>query len=127
MKCYICSKNESKYKCPKCSIKYCSVACYHNHSSKDCTINSQSTNSNEDLNIEQLYPTEDTIPIEKLNLLCYDKQLKKLVSNSFLQEILAKIDNSSSPNDELEKAMAVPLFEEFVRRCLKIVQCEDTT
>lgn len=55
----------------------------------------------------------------------YDSRLRKLLSDSYLQDILAKIDNSSCPNDELEKAMTEPVFEEFAKRCLKIVQDED--
>ncbi|KAL3232091.1 Protein HIT1 [Nakaseomyces bracarensis] len=29
-RCQICKENDFKYKCPKCSIKYCSLACYKN-------------------------------------------------------------------------------------------------
>jgi len=49
------------------------VACYQNHlSSGDCTISNPDTSA-EILKDVQLYPTEDTIPSEKLNLLCmYD-------------------------------------------------------
>jgi len=38
---------------------------------------------------------------------------------------LEKIDNSTSPNEELEKAMIEPIFEEFARRCLEIVKDEN--
>jgi len=38
---------------------------------------------------------------------------------------LAKIDNSTNPNEELEKAMIEPIFEEFATRCLKIVKNEN--
>lgn len=31
-KCAICHNNESKYRCPKCGIKYCSLACYKDES-----------------------------------------------------------------------------------------------
>lgn len=30
IKCEICNDQESKYKCPKCGIRYCSIACYKN-------------------------------------------------------------------------------------------------
>lgn len=38
--CQICKSNPSKYKCPTCSIRYCSLACYKNeelhiHSEKE--------------------------------------------------------------------------------------------
>ncbi|XP_026806198.1 zinc finger HIT domain-containing protein 3 [Rhopalosiphum maidis] len=126
MKCNICEINKSKYKCPKCrNVKYCSVACYQNHLSGDCTISNHDA-SVEMVKNEQMYPTEDTIPSEKLNLLCYDNRLRELVSNSYLQKLLEKIDNSTSPNEELEKAMIEPIFEEFARRCLEIVKDENT-
>lgn len=38
--------------------------------------------------------------------------------------MLAKIDNSSNPNKELEKVMVEPIFDEFARRCLEIVKDE---
>ncbi|AET38668.1 Hit1p Ecym_3166 [Eremothecium cymbalariae DBVPG len=28
MKCGICHENEAQYRCPKCSIRYCSLPCY---------------------------------------------------------------------------------------------------
>lgn len=31
MKCLICNTNDSKYKCPKCEIGYCSIQCYKQH------------------------------------------------------------------------------------------------
>lgn len=55
----------------------------------------------------------------------YDDRLKELVSDSYLKNILAKIDNSINPNEELEKAMIEPIFEEFARRCLAIVKEEN--
>lgn len=53
--------------------------------------------------------------------------MKELVSDSYLQQILAKIDNSTNPNEEFEKAMIEPIFEEFSRRCLEIVRDEITS
>ncbi|CCF58095.1 hypothetical protein KAFR_0D04470 [Kazachstania africana CBS 2517] len=29
-KCGVCQKNDSKYKCPKCALNYCSLVCYKN-------------------------------------------------------------------------------------------------
>lgn len=52
------------------SIFSCAVACYKSHTSSDCTVNSQDTPAVQVVQNTQLYPTEDTIPPEKLNLLC---------------------------------------------------------
>ena len=41
MNCKICNSTESKYKCPKCIIKYCSVSCYKIHSSNCIPIQIQ--------------------------------------------------------------------------------------
>ncbi|SCU86132.1 LAME_0D04654g1_1 [Lachancea meyersii CBS 8951] len=30
IKCQICSVEDSRYKCPKCAIRYCSLACFKN-------------------------------------------------------------------------------------------------
>lgn len=62
-----------------------------------------------------------------LIILClgYDNRLKELVSDSYLQKILEKIDDSSCPNEELEKAMIEPIFGEFAKRCLDIVRGEN--
>lgn len=40
MLCEICNKSESKYKCPKCSCKYCSLSCFKSdvHKLKDENI-----------------------------------------------------------------------------------------
>ncbi|TIA21793.1 hypothetical protein D6C83_08111 [Aureobasidium pullulans] len=29
--CGVCSQNESKYKCPSCQVRYCSIACFKQH------------------------------------------------------------------------------------------------
>ncbi|KAL1510530.1 hypothetical protein AB1Y20_006833 [Prymnesium parvum] len=34
--CAVCTKNFSKYKCPRCALAYCSSACYRNHGER-CT------------------------------------------------------------------------------------------
>jgi hypothetical protein len=39
---------------------------------------------------------------------------------------MEKIDNSTNPNEELEKAMIEPMFEEFARRCIDIVRSENS-
>ena len=36
MSCEVCKKEAALYKCPRCAISYCSVACYTSHS-EHCT------------------------------------------------------------------------------------------
>ncbi|VDO10021.1 unnamed protein product [Rodentolepis nana] len=35
--CKICTKNRAKYTCPRCSISYCSLACYRDRSHSKCS------------------------------------------------------------------------------------------
>ena len=47
--CSICSKNNAKYKCPRCNIPYCSVSCYQIHDGTSFTAaadHSSTNNSN---------------------------------------------------------------------------------
>ena len=34
--CSVCSKQFSKYRCPRCFVAYCGVACYKSHNSSGC-------------------------------------------------------------------------------------------
>jgi hypothetical protein len=47
-KCSTCQKNDFKYICPKCKIKYCSVECYKQHN-VDCTESFYKNQVEEDL------------------------------------------------------------------------------
>lgn len=37
MKCGVCAEQPFKYKCPTCTIRYCSVACYRQHKDELCS------------------------------------------------------------------------------------------
>lgn len=37
--CQLCLKNPSKYTCPRCNVKYCSVECYRSRKHVDCSEN----------------------------------------------------------------------------------------
>ncbi|RMY42325.1 hypothetical protein D0865_12057 [Hortaea werneckii] len=43
--CGICTARESKYKCPVCSLRYCSLACYKQHQPIHATASSSSSTS----------------------------------------------------------------------------------
>ncbi|OQS07320.1 hypothetical protein THRCLA_00663 [Thraustotheca clavata] len=35
--CGVCQENKSKYKCPRCLLRYCSLGCYKKHTETPCT------------------------------------------------------------------------------------------
>jgi len=124
MNCSICKENkESKYKCPKCRIPYCSVACWKTHKAEDCVrlAQPQPEVSKEQTNLYN-FPTEDTVPLEKLQLLEHNQELKNILCNKHLRALLLAIDQSSNPSDAMQQAMLEPIFVEFADECLKVIE-----
>lgn len=60
---YSCSKQDSKYKCPKCSVKYCSLSCYKVHN-KSCTEQFSKANIEEELKNDRI---KDTMKIREMH------------------------------------------------------------
>jgi len=69
------------------------------------------------------FPTEDTVPIEKLQQLCKNEQLKSLIKgNTHLQQLLLTIDRSPDPSSLLKQAVKQDSdFQRFSSICLKTV------
>ncbi|GKY99395.1 hypothetical protein MPSEU_000894200 [Mayamaea pseudoterrestris] len=59
--CHVCCKCEARYKCPKCSIEYCSSECYRNHSegNLDCSKIFYQDRMSQVLTLETLAKQED--------------------------------------------------------------------
>lgn len=127
--CNVCELGKSKYKCPECLISYCSLDCWKTHkSSSTCKpvvykqlqrrINLVHT-ARED-NSEST--SEDAIALEKLQALAESKELKDVLKNHELREMLIAIDKSNHPAQAIQAAMVEPMFVEFADVCLKIVE-----
>ncbi|XP_028041273.1 zinc finger HIT domain-containing protein 3 [Bombyx mandarina] len=123
MNCGTC-RSDPKYKCPTCMVPYCSVACYKLHKQNPCikppsppkqTIGVKQA-------VENLYPTEDTVPLDRLNLLENSTEVKKCLENPHVREILELLDSSANPDELVQEYMQEPIFTEFVDACLKVVQ-----
>ena len=82
-------------------------------------------NSNSSLAINDL--ESDFVSKEKLKLLENSIELKQILHNRHLRELLINLNNSTDTeniDEKMEKAMQEPLFQEFSDVCLKIVQNE---
>ena len=68
--------------------------------------------------------TEDLVDQDKLKLLDESPELKQILSNEHLRNLLKKINETSekSIDFQMDQAMQEPLFTEFADVCLKIVQ-----
>ena len=132
--CDVCKSVEKKYKCPLCGIFYCSLGCFKVHKEHSCT-SSVSQSSQEDGHQEavmdtlgedssMLFPTQNTVPLEKLKLLGQSEKMKELLTNKHLRDFLAFLDTSEDKAMLMRKAMREPLFLEFVDVCLETLNPE---
>nr|XP_003706263.1 PREDICTED: zinc finger HIT domain-containing protein 3 [Megachile rotundata] len=120
--CCICSKTDCSYKCPTCKVPYCSVGCYKGHKESNCQPEDpKQHNGNED-EITYDFPTEDTVPIEKLEQLRYSEELKNCLRNPHVRDIMRAILTDKNPTKVIALAMTEPIFVEMADACLKVVE-----
>ena len=128
---------EKKYCCPKCSILYCSLACFKVHKEDTNTATGDCGSKEEDTPEEGFilaptaeegilpggykFTTADTVPVEKLEMLAGSEKLKELLRNHHLRDFLATLDQSEEKGRLMRKAMREPLFLEFVDCCLEAI------
>ncbi|XP_057677646.1 zinc finger HIT domain-containing protein 3 [Corythoichthys intestinalis] len=134
--CKVCSEQTPKYKCPACEIRYCSLPCYKRHKDLCLPVEKLPPNAAKDAvctvadtwSIEDLLHKEDiadVVPLENLQLLGQSKELKDLLCNPHLRELLRAIDSANNKEEAMKAAMQEPLFVEFSDQCLKVVEKED--
>lgn len=125
--CNVCEKNAAKYKCPTCRQSYCSAPCCKSHKITGCNpVNCVPTkDSTEKSQVKYDYPTEDTVPVEKLKCLRQSEELRNCLKNLHVRDIMKMILNASDPTKAIEQAMVEPAFVEMVDACLKVVEPPD--
>ncbi|XP_077361056.1 zinc finger HIT domain-containing protein 3 [Festucalex cinctus] len=139
--CKVCCNQTPKYRCPTCQIRYCSLACYKRHKDLCLPVKQVIPNRTKDAvstekmgtrladtwSVEDLLSEEDItdlVPLENLQLLGQSKELKDLLCNRHLRELLRTIDRADNKEEVMKVAMQEPLFVEFSDQCLKIVDEE---
>ncbi|KAM3601423.1 uncharacterized protein V6R79_012707 [Siganus canaliculatus] len=133
--CSVCSEQTPKYRCPACKIRYCSLSCYKNH--KEVCVPCEQpapTNpepkhaiSSEPWTVEDILHEDDVIdkvPLQRLQLLGQSNELRDLLCNPHLRQLLHSVDSAENKYDAMKTAMQEPLFVEFSDQCLKIVENE---
>lgn len=140
--CGICQVEQSKYKCPKCSIAYCSLTCYkseiHTHDYLPTVTDTTSQPPQ-----QQQQTTTTTPGDDRFLKLLQDDQIKYLLNQPSLQFHLLSIikiliDPTFTPkNSNIEQKLDIAnlklndlriggieqneLVEEFVQRCLELM------
>ncbi|CAF0728499.1 unnamed protein product [Rotaria sordida] len=135
MQCQVCYENKNiSYKCSKCRIKYCSVACFQKHkSSETCFEKTFESKSTVEAPITQTQlPIElgddeesDRLPTNILERIDQSNEVLELLKNRHLRTMIKALDRSINPADDLQKAMMEPIFVQFVDQLLMIVENKD--
>ncbi|CAL5207105.1 unnamed protein product [Lathyrus oleraceus] len=139
--CQICHKAQSKYKCPKCYLPYCSLACFKNHKELPCvnpTTSAPKTTALES-HVEKPSVVENTVleaVVEKpllvdkrgqvldqfqLEAIASSSEIRDALNNKSLQELVCRIDCSPNAENELDKAMADEAFRVFTDKILSTI------
>ncbi|XP_076210366.1 zinc finger HIT domain-containing protein 3 [Aptenodytes patagonicus] len=142
--CGVCgAAGAAKYRCPRCAAAYCSVPCCRTHKER-CTPepkrerersaagqvfpggpnragqHADSAWSVEDILTED--DEQDRVPLQKLKLLGESEELRGLLLNPHLRQLLLTIDQAEDKSSLMKKYMQEPLFVEFADCCLRIVE-----
>ncbi|NXU12210.1 ZNHI3 protein, partial [Pardalotus punctatus] len=65
---------------------------------------------------------QDRVPLQKLKLLGESEELRDLLLNPHLRQLLLTIDQAQDKSSLMRKFMQEPLFVEFADCCLRIVE-----
>ncbi|KAF1542329.1 Zinc finger HIT domain-containing protein 3, partial [Eudyptes schlegeli] len=65
---------------------------------------------------------QDRVPLQKLKLLGESEELRGLLLNPHLRQLLLTIDQAEDKSSLMKKYMQEPLFVEFADCCLRIVE-----
>jgi len=138
--CVECNIITTKYRCPNCLERYCSLACCKAHKEKCVKVNSDSTvnesthtpevkengslsRKKESLTQNQTADggSDDTVPDELLQQLECSTELKEALCNPHLRAIMENLINTDNPDQAIAEAMHEPIFTELTDICLRIV------
>jgi len=121
--CVICS-GDGIYKCPICCIYYCSSRCCKKHRANGCeVIQKEEPQESPEKSKENLKSPEE-ISAERLQLLKSSDEVKNLLTNPHIRDLLVTIDNAENAEQIVQKAMLEPIFVEFADACIKAVEPE---
>ncbi|NXA26946.1 ZNHI3 protein, partial [Ibidorhyncha struthersii] len=65
---------------------------------------------------------QDRVPLQKLQLLGESEELRGLLLNPHLRQLLLTVDQAEDKSSLMKKYMQEPLFVEFADCCLRIVE-----
>ncbi|XP_068272092.1 zinc finger HIT domain-containing protein 3 [Nyctibius grandis] len=142
--CGVCgAADAAKYRCPRCAAAYCSVPCCRTHKER-CTpepkreqgrsaagqafpggANRAGHRADSPWSVEDILTEDeeqDRVPLQRLKLLGESEELRGLLLNPHLRQLLLTVDQAEDKSSLMKKYMQEPLFVEFADCCLRIVE-----
>ncbi|NXQ59440.1 ZNHI3 protein, partial [Anthoscopus minutus] len=127
----------ARYRCPRCGSAYCSVPCCRTHRERcvpeprreqeqeaagqgSLPSPADSPGALEDILSEE--DEQDRVPLQKLQLLGESEELRDLLLNPHLRQLLLTINQAQDKSSLMRRFMQEPLFVEFADCCLSIVE-----
>ncbi|NWZ40387.1 ZNHI3 protein, partial [Brachypodius atriceps] len=132
-------RGAARYRCPRCGTAYCSVPCCRSHRER-CAPQPRREREREREAAGQSSPPDpahgswsledilgeedeqDRVPLQKLKLLGESEELRDLLLNPHLRQLLFTLDQARDKSSLMRKLMQEPLFVEFADCCLSIVE-----
>ncbi|KAK2581756.1 hypothetical protein KPH14_002235 [Odynerus spinipes] len=126
--CIICNHDGAAYKCPTCRSPYCSTTCCKEHKKIACSppepqpVDNEIDTKNNSWENKYNFPTEDTVPLERLKQLGESEEVKDCLKNPHVRHIMKAILKDSNPTKAIALAMTEPIFVELADACLKVAE-----
>ncbi|KAI9257623.1 hypothetical protein BY458DRAFT_535227 [Sporodiniella umbellata] len=117
--CEVCNNAESKYKCPKCKLQYCSLVCFKNH--KDELTKEQPSRKD----IKTVGDPDDEEPSrltpEDLRKVLHSDDIHKFLEYSQIRKLVKLVDGSPQPEKTLDQLRSEDhKFDEFTQKLVEI-------
>ena len=137
IKCQICETEDSKYKCPKCYLNYCSIPCFTKHKEIPCQKVEQNQNksNNKQISVPKVLGKLDelkNLTPEQINSLESNENLKILMQenreiHNIFQHLLLNGDTTVNKicNDIEEIEKSSPVFVDYIQQLLETIGVRD--
>ncbi|XP_027175764.1 zinc finger HIT domain-containing protein 3 [Coffea eugenioides] len=123
--CQVCDDAQSKYKCPRCLVPYCSLVCFKKHKEIPCSKPESSSQApKRAMHLEKPYyvddPSESLQRVQLESIAC-SSEIRDILKDKELQKLILNVDGSAEAEKELGKAMEVDAFRIFTEKILSII------
>uniref|UniRef100_A0A673ZVY1 Zinc finger, HIT-type containing 3 n=1 Tax=Salmo trutta TaxID=8032 RepID=A0A673ZVY1_SALTR len=130
--CNVCSGETPKYRCPACRIRYLPSCFLFPDTCQPLKQsvppvqdpNGSYSNAEDPWTVEDLLDDDhtDKVPLQRLRRLGKSEELRELLRNPHLRQLMSSLDAADSKADAIKTAMQEPLFVELSDQCLQIVE-----